>query len=227
MDFLKSQHGESKLSSESQITSPESQWVEQGEKEPRKEDRKRYIVIGGGIAAAFAAFFLLTDDSGGSLLSFLDFGNSEESEQVAVETTATPAPQVTTDVEDDLDEEDETLVEEAAEDSDEFEYKTVSLSGEGQRERAWQALKRIEEWRTAGGNDVIIMRQYLGHRKVWVRLAAFELAIKQKKLDENEVQSVAYDLRKDYHRDQMRRWLKRVHARDTQTWSTMTTLLGL
>jgi hypothetical protein len=60
-----------------------------------------------------------------------------------------------------------------------------------------------------------------------VRLAAFELAIKQEKLDENEVQSVAYDLRKDYRRDQMRRWLKRVHARDTQTWSTMTTLLGL
>lgn len=187
------------------------------------EKKKNMILIGGGVCVACVAVIFLTDAGDGLFGS--SNPNADETNMQSLAAAPVPALTDTVEATDEADD-DEEEVEEEDVDSEFFDYVSVYLPGDSQKELAWKALKNIDEWRESGQSDDNVMKQYLGHRKVWVRLAAFEVALKQQKLSEAEVQSVAIDLREGHRRDQMRRWLKRVRVRDAETWATMTALLG-
>jgi hypothetical protein len=201
------------------------------EEEPQDGSKNRNVIlIGIGIGIVCLAAILLTTESGQGVFGFFRSNSDETTQQEMAaaplaDSSVTLAETDTVEEEDEEDDESLGKPEEITE-SDEFAYTNVYLLGNSQKELAWRALNTIDEWRNTGQSDNNVMKQYLGHRKIWVRLAAFEVALKQQKLSEDELQSVALDLREGYRRDQMRRWLKRVRVRDAETWTTMTSLLG-
>ncbi len=199
------------------------------------DNKKRILLLGGGLAVvAASALFLLDENPMSMLQSFL--GASSEDPGTAMNVAPnTPShalqlpPGLTpgdneSGVLDSEDAETDVADTEAIDDSA---LPLVAVEGEATRDRPWEALNRISEWRTSGEYDAVVLKQYFAHKKVWVRLAALEVAIKQKGLTPLEVRSVAKTLRTDFRKDQMRRWMKRVRERDRETYDSMVEVLKI
>ncbi len=186
-----------------------------------------FLISGGG-----SAYFLLGENAP-QLVTGLFGGQSE----VPVELSPNPLESITpamspSDAEKESEKredegEDFAEDEDEAEEGDEQPLPQVAINGEGAQEKPWVALQKIQDWRVSGSHDRIRIKHYFAHRKVWVRLAALEVAIKQNSLTDLEVQSVATGMKDSFRSDQMRRWLKRVEVRDTKTYQNMKTALAL
>ncbi len=207
------------------------------EESPKSEaHKKRMMILGGGLAMMASAAVMLTNENvSGFFSSFFEETPSEVSAPVELASLNSPKESIETVItededdgeeeDDDDNEESENLANAGSEWDDESNLPTVNTDGAGSKERAWTALQKIDEWRTMGFHDTLTLRQYFGHKKVWVRLAALEIAIKQNGLTKPEVLSVAKIMRENFRHDQMRRWLKRVQARDTETYQHMKNIL--
>lgn len=208
-------------------------------KTPANQQQKKLLLLGGGLAAAAATVVLLTGEDGTLMLSSL-FNQPTSSETSTTDSALTGITSAPGDVAlnensfatDTPDEEEGDEVEEA-EISQDTASETpenlpkVAVEGPASKERAWEALKRMDEWRAAEGCDEKLLKQYFAHKKSWVQLSALEIAIRQEALSDIEVRSVANSMKSHFRADQMRRWLKRVKARDTETYNAMITALEL
>jgi hypothetical protein len=196
--------------------------------------RNRKIALVGLVVVSLAAGgYLLTSGEGASpvdsLLALFDDSSTESppAPDAAVQAPVEATP-VAVEEEEVVEEELPEPVESDVAAADEsYEYTKVGIEGEYSKEKVWEALKHADDWRNAGEHDSQILSQYLAHPKVWVRLAALEVAVLQKGLSRDELYSAGKDISDGFNRGQIVRFMQRVRFRDINTFNEMMKYLQL
>jgi hypothetical protein len=208
------------------------------ENSPSSDGRTRKLALVGLVVVALAGGgVLLTGEEGGNIFDSLFSGFSSGSNETTATDTVAQDPATSTEevveeevVEEEVAEEGEMLepVEtEIGAEEETYEYTSVGIEGEYSKEKVWEALKHTDDWRNAGEHDSQILSQYFSHPKVWVRLAALEVAVLQKGLSRDELYSAGKDISDGFNHGQIVRYMQRVRFRDINTFNEMMRYLQL